>query len=1062
MLTYSNTMFVNNEPRIAPGSQTVAGGNRVGAELAGVEDPATPAFSCLFCDRTFTTKIGVGVHTSSAHRAGANDQIQVASSKARWPDEERRIFALAEAKLVFGGVPSNGINRELMLKHQGRTHESIKGRRRQQDHRDMVAAFLAGLQGNLNAPEAVREMTAAETSLVEAEQGGHDGVEDAGDRAGTLDGLSAAQSASQKAVELLTTVTGHGAQKLLTAAQRLAEDSLDPCHAIAAWYLEYGKNSRASRVRKPGGRQAAGTIPAANGHSERRRPATTKALKAASYRRNVSDWRMDPGSVADRVLTGFDPKASMPRANEMFKYWVPIIQGNDESQPQPPVPSSRDAERFVTVLDPISPEEVTECLPCAKTAPGPDGFPARLWRRLPCNLIAGLFNMFNAASQLPIQLVKSRTIFVAKKGDPECPGNYRPISIASVAIRHYHRILAKRLEKLSLVDSRQRAFRRADGVAENLFLLSSLLKDARSSVKGLCLASLDLSKAFDSVSHSSITSAMRGVGLDPRFVEYIRETYRRSETFIQVSGQSSRGIQPRCGVRQGDPLSPLLFNLVVDQGLQAIPDTVGYTLGRTVVNAIAFADDVILVAETPAGLRQACEAFTERLEVAGLRVNPSKCATLTLVPAGRVGKVKTVGEKYSLGGVELPTLDVSSLWRYLGVTFAGSRIDVFDSAAYVTALNRISSEPMKAQMRLAIARDYLVPKFVHGLTFSVTTARRLRCLTHETRRAVRRWLNLPTSCPNAYIHSPTSAGGLGVPDFTFFVPKNRVKRLSRLENSSVPAVRVAFGLHGTSALAGARRAVEGHRLKPSHVQDLYASVDGSELKLCSEESASVAWLRRPHGIPSADFKNYARIRINALPTRKRVNRGKAGPTRCRACGLVDETLAHVSQTCPRTHEARILRHDCLVKRITGGLRDKKYEVETEHLYKLHGGNMKPDIVATISDETRGRISVICDVQVVSGTDPQTWHSNKTDKYNDRADLKSAIRTRHLSTDVQTVAATLTWRGVWVPESFRALRELGLSRGLLEGLVTRVLRGTQLNWFTFNRNNMAAKPRSGVG
>ncbi|CAI6373764.1 unnamed protein product [Macrosiphum euphorbiae] len=160
------------------------------------------------------------------------------------------------------------------------------------------------------------------------------------------------------------------------------------------------------------------------------------------------------------------------------------------------------------------------------------------------------------------------------------------------------------------------------------------------------------------------------------------------------------------------------------------------------------------------------------------------------------------------------------------------------------------------------------------------------------------------------------------------------------------------------------------------MQDLHASVDGSELKLCSEESASVAFLRRPDGIPSSDFKEYARIRINALPTRKRVNRGKAGPARCRACGLVDETLAHISQTCQRTHESRILRHDCLVKRITGGLREKRYEVETEHLYKLHGGNMKPDIVATISDETRGRISVICDVQVVSGSAPVTWHSKK--------------------------------------------------------------------------------------
>lgn len=52
-----------------------------------------------------------------------------------------------------------------------------------------------------------------------------------------------------------------------------------------------------------------------------------------------------------------------------------------------------------------------------------------------------------------------------------------PISIASVALRHFHRIFAKRFEKLSLIDIRQRLFRRADGVAKNLFLLDSILKD---------------------------------------------------------------------------------------------------------------------------------------------------------------------------------------------------------------------------------------------------------------------------------------------------------------------------------------------------------------------------------------------------------------------------------------------------------------------------------------------------------------------------------------------------------------------------------------------------------
>lgn len=135
--------------------------------------------------------------------------------------------------------------------------------------------------------------------------------------------------------------------------------------------------------------------------------------------------------------------------------------------------------------------------------------------------------------------------------------------------------------------------------------------------------------------------------------------------------------------------------------------------------------------------------------------------------------------------------------------------------------------------------------------------------------------------------------------------------------------------------------------------------------------------------------------------------------------------------------------------------------ETEHLYRLHDGNLKPDIVVTIGDETRGRLSVICDVQVVSGVGTAFWHESKVSKYAYREDLKAAILARHHSTDVQTVAATLTWRGVWKPSSFQSLRAIGVGRGILEGLVTRALKGTLSNWHSFNTQN-DTRPRVGVG
>jgi hypothetical protein len=538
--------------------------------------------------------------------------------------------------------------------------------------------------------------------------------------------------------------------------------------------------------------------------------------------------------------------------------------------------------------------------------------------------------------------------------------------------------------------------------------------------------------------------------------------YANADTFIQVGKQCSNSLKVKRGVRQGDPLSPLLFNLVVDFGLKAIPEDIGFQLGEARVNALAFADDVILVAETPAGLQLAIDLFCTKLSEAGMGLNPAKCATLTQVPSGKVRKLKTVDRVYSFQGDNLPTLGVDSLWRYLGLEFKGGRLDDHTGATYPTILERIGNSPMKAQMRLCIARDYLIPKLVHGLVFGSVSSGRLRKLDFQSRQAVRSWLNLPTSCPNAYIHAPTSAGGLGIPALEHFIPQIRLRRLERMGNSKVTAVREASRIHGSKMLAAARRKVTELNGKPSWQQQLHQSVDGKELVLAPGENASVAFLRRPDGIPSSDFKSYCRLRINALPTRQRVNRGRNGPTLCRACGVPGETLAHIVQSCPRTNGGRILRHDHVVKKLSALLSDKGYEVEAEKLYKLTNGNLKPDIVATKDQGAgRGRESVIVDVQIVSANGTKAWHDNKVRKYNNRPDLKTKIMAAHHSTNVQTVAATLTWRGVWEPSSSRSLRAMGVSGSFLSSITTRVMMGSILNWKTFNTRTDTYR-RTGVG
>ncbi|GBM36215.1 hypothetical protein AVEN_97580-1 [Araneus ventricosus] len=98
---------------------------------------ATAGFSCKHCSMWFKTKIGLGVHKQSQHRAEYEEEIQVPKSKTRWSQEELAVMATHEAILIFQGKIAE-INSELLPLFPNRTRETIKGQKRQQKYKDLV------------------------------------------------------------------------------------------------------------------------------------------------------------------------------------------------------------------------------------------------------------------------------------------------------------------------------------------------------------------------------------------------------------------------------------------------------------------------------------------------------------------------------------------------------------------------------------------------------------------------------------------------------------------------------------------------------------------------------------------------------------------------------------------------------------------------------------------------------------------------------------------------------------------------------------------------------------
>ena len=102
-------------------------------------------------------------------------------------------------------------------------------------------------------------------------------------------------------------------------------------------------------------------------------------------------------------------------------------------------------------------------------------------------------------------------------------------------------------------------------------------------------------KAFDSINHGAIIQALRSSGVPEILVSYIEDLYSSSTARIIAGSEVSSPVSVARGVKQGDPMSPFLFNLVLDTCLSKLEGDVRLTYSLR-LNHIAFADDVVLIA----------------------------------------------------------------------------------------------------------------------------------------------------------------------------------------------------------------------------------------------------------------------------------------------------------------------------------------------------------------------------------------------------------------------------------------------------------------------------------
>ena len=183
-----------------------------------------------------------------------------------------------------------------------------------------------------------------------------------------------------------------------------------------------------------------------------------------------------------------------------------------------------------------------------------------------------------------------------------------------------------------------------------------------------------LSEAFDRVPNDLLWEKLIKMECHPDFVRVLKALNKDSYVTVLVNGWPSGKIFVKSGVKQGCPLSLLLFNLFLsDIGCMLEQSNIGTPIWGKIISALLFVDDLVLIGRNKRMVEELLLKCLNQFEFCGLEINCSKSNILSR-EAVLDGKVNLSADNGSLIG----DIELSQKYKYLGITIGlGRTSDIF-------------------------------------------------------------------------------------------------------------------------------------------------------------------------------------------------------------------------------------------------------------------------------------------------------------------------------------------------------------------------------------------------
>ena len=235
------------------------------------------------------------------------------------------------------------------------------------------------------------------------------------------------------------------------------------------------------------------------------------------------------------------------------------------------------------------------------------------------NFAHGHGQLSNSQKQATITLLEK------KDKDRRFIKNWRQISLINVDVKIASKAIARKLELF--IHSNQNGFIKGRSLLDGVRTIEDVLEFAKFTDSSDILLAVDFEKAFDSLNHSFLFKFLEKFNFGTQFIKWIKTCYTIVSSCVLNNGFITDLFDIRCGVRQGDPLSPLLFILAIevlacrireDKGIK------GILINEEEIKLTLFADDMTCFLRDIASYHRLLATLQIFYKFSNLRVNDDK------------------------------------------------------------------------------------------------------------------------------------------------------------------------------------------------------------------------------------------------------------------------------------------------------------------------------------------------------------------------------------------------------------------------------------------------------